>query len=114
MALCISDVYCTTLQGRSTESTESGNSIHHYSTLEVSEATKQRVGSFRSRLRKQQPISMPEPPVSHAGSKTSSRQPSDHSNQASTEHQASTENNFPYVSVTVHDVIDPSKEISDL
>ena len=76
------------LQGRSTESTESGNSIHHYSTLEVSEATKQRVGSFRSRLRKQQPISMPEPPVSQAGSKCSSRQPSDQNSTA--ENQAST------------------------
>jgi len=68
----------------------------------VSEATKQRVGSFRSRLRKQQPISMPEPPTS----KNQSRQASD---------QSSLETTFtPQVAVTVHDVIDPSKEVTDL
>lgn len=87
-------------KGRSTESQESANSLIY--SLEVSEATKQRVGSFRSRLRKQQPISMPEPPTS----KNQSRQASD---------QSSLETTFtPQVAVTVHDVIDPSKEVTDL
>ena len=86
---------------RSTESQESANSSLIYS-LEVSEATKQRVGSFRSRLRKQQPISMPEPPTS----KNQSRQASDQSSLET--------NSTPHVAVTVHDVIDPSKEVTDL
>ena len=56
-----------------------------------SESTKQRVGSFRSRLKKQQPIMMSEPPL---GS------PNEQVQQLVTMNSASVDN--PYVSVTVH------------
>ena len=69
---------------------------------------KQRVGSFRSRLKKQQPIMMSEPPM---GSISPGAQEAMKTVLATA---TSTSVDYPCVAVTVHKVIDSNQEICDL
>jgi len=100
-------------KGRSTESsTESGHSRHAEMAsgmipLEAT-AARQRVGSFRSRLKKQQPIMMSEPPT--WGGATANPETLLRSLPTSVSSV-----DFPCnVAVTVHEFIDSNQEICDL
>ena len=69
---------------------------------------KQRVGSFRSRLKKQQPIMMSEPPLGTVSPGTTSEALN------TLVSMASQSVDHPHVAVTVHQIIDSKQDLCDL
>ena len=104
-------------QGRSSDSTESGSSCRHNSVevsaalsaeLAVAASNRARVGSFRSRLKKQQPINITSESDPASASTCPSRQ---QSMTMTVDYQQS----HPIVAVTVHEFEnDQPRIISDL